>query len=310
MYYGFDIGGTKIEFAAFDDSLTCVAKERVLTPTDNYQAFINTVVGFVEKYDAQFNCKGKVGIGIPGIEQSATQLVLTVNIAATNNKPLRKDLEKRLERSVAIANDANCFALSEALGIGKKESMLGLILGTGFGGAMVIEGKVYAGFNSLAGELGHQKLTVDAWQFLSAEAIKRQLCPDDVLLACQCGKKGCLDNYLSGRGFETLYRYFFHTEKSAIEITKGFYQAEADCVEYVDLYCEMLAMCLGNILTCHDPKAVVFGGGLSNFEHLYDTLPDRVANYILPSANVPQLSPAKYGDSGGVRGAAFLNLEH
>lgn len=301
MYYGFDVGGTKIEFGAFDQSLNRVATERVATPGHDYDVLIDTLAKLVKKYDQEFGVEGKVGLGIPGMEDTATQTVLTVNVPCANNKPLRQDLEAKIGRQVALENDANCFALSEAWDDELKDmpSVMGLILGTGFGGGLIFDGKVFSGFNHVAGELGHTRLPVDAWLSLGDNA---------PLLSCGCGKKGCLDSYLSGRGFELLYQHFSGSQRKAIEIIGDYQQGEQFAVEFVDKFIEMLAMCLANLFTAHDPHVVALGGGLSNFELLYQELPKRIPKYLLPVAKCPKILKAKHGDSGGVRGAAFLNI--
>lgn len=192
MYYGFDVGGTKIEFGAFNEKLERVATERVPTPTDNYELLVDTIAELVNKYDAEFGCEGTIGLGLPGMEDADDATVLTVNVPAAKGKPLRADLEAKIGRSVKIENDANCFALSEAWDeeLQDEPSVLGLILGTGFGGGFIYDGKVFSGRNHVAGEVGHTRLPIDAWFHLGENA---------PLLGCGCDKKGCLDSYLSGR---------------------------------------------------------------------------------------------------------------
>ncbi|CAH0528841.1 N-acetylglucosamine kinase [Vibrio hippocampi] len=301
MYYGFDVGGTKIEFGAFDQSLKRVATERVPTPGHDYDLLIDQLAQLVLKYDEQFDAKGMVGIGIPGVEDVNTQTVLTVNVPCANQRTLRLDLEARIDRRVALENDANCFALSEAWDDELKDmpSVMGLILGTGFGGGLIFSGKVFSGFNHVAGELGHTRLPVDAWLLLREHA---------PLLDCGCGKTGCLDSYLSGRGFELLYAHFAGTEREAIDIVDDYYKGEQFALSFVDIFIEMVAMCFANLFTAHDPHIVALGGGLSNFSLLYEELPKRIPKYLLPVAKCPRIIKAKHGDSGGVRGAAFLNI--
>lgn len=301
MYYGFDIGGTKIEFGAFDHNLQRVATERVATPTDDYSALLAILVATISKYDALFNCEGSVGIGIPGSEHPINKTVLTVNVPAATGKTLRSDLEARIGRSVALSNDANCFALSEAWDetLQDKPIVLGLIWGTGFGGGIVVEGKVLAGANNMAGEVGHARLPVDAWLHLGENA---------PLFSCGCGKKGCLDNYLSGRGFELLYQHFYQQSKKAPDIINDFRAGNPQEQDFVHRYFEMAAMALAGLLTSLDPDVVVLGGGLSNFDELYAELTTRLPAYLLEGARVPQIIKAKHGDAGGVRGAAFLNI--
>ncbi|GMQ46463.1 N-acetylglucosamine kinase [Vibrio sp. 10N] len=302
MYYGFDVGGTKIEFGAFNEKLERVATERVPTPVDDYQVLLDTIAGLVAKYDAEFGTEGKVGLGLPGMEDADDGTVLTVNVACAKGKPLRRDLEALIGRQVKIENDANCFALSEAWDdeLQDAPSVLGLILGTGFGGGFVYEGKVFSGRNNVAGELGHMRLPIDAWFHLG---------DNPPLLQCGCGKKGCLDNYLSGRGFELLYTHYYGESKKAIDIIKAREAGDADATEFVDMFMELLAICFANLFTANDPHVVTLGGGLSNFELIYEEMPKRVPKYLLSVAKCPKIVKAKHGDSGGVRGAAFLNIK-
>ncbi|MGF1767206.1 N-acetylglucosamine kinase [Enterovibrio makurazakiensis] len=301
MYYGFDVGGTKIEFGAFDRDLNRVASERVPTPGDNYSLLIETLANLVEKYDQELGCEGTVGLGIPGIEKAEDGSVLTVNVPAAKGRTLRADLEAKIGRSVALNNDANCFALSEAWdkSLQGEKIVLGLILGTGFGGGIVVNGKVLSGKNNVAGELGHMRMPIDAWLHLGDNA---------PIFDCGCEKKGCIDNYLSGRGFEMLYSHFYGEDKKAIDIISDFKAGVERDAEFVDKYIEMLAMVFGGLFTGIDPDVVVLGGGLSNFEYIYEEMPKRLPKYLLSIANPPKVIKAKYGDSGGVRGAAFLNI--
>lgn len=302
MYYGFDVGGTKIEFGAFNEKLERVATERVPTPTDNYELLVDTIAELINKYDAEFGCEGTIGLGLPGMEDADDATVLTVNVPAAKGKPLRADLEAKIGRSVKIENDANCFALSEAWDedLQGEPSVLGLILGTGFGGGFIYEGKVFSGRNHVAGEVGHMRLPIDAWFHLGDNA---------PLLGCGCGKKGCLDSYLSGRGFELIYAHYFGEQKKAIDIIKAYGEGEASAVEHVERFMELLAICLGNIFTATDPNVVVLGGGLSNFDLIYEEMPKRIPKHLLSVAKCPKIIKAKHGDSGGVRGAAFLNIK-
>ncbi|MFY2508758.1 N-acetylglucosamine kinase [Vibrio pectenicida] len=302
MYYGFDVGGTKIEFGAFNNQLERVATERVPTPTDDYSLLVRTITELVGKYDKQFGCQGSIGLGLPGMENAEVQTVLTVNIPAAKDKPLRADLEASIGRRVRIENDANCFALSEAWdkSLAEEESVLGLILGTGFGGGIVYDGKIFSGRNHVAGEVGHMRLPLDAWLYLGENA---------PLLGCGCGKSGCLDNYLSGRGFELLYQHYYGEAKKATDIISAYQSEESRAVEHVDRFMELLAICLANIFTINDPHAVVLGGGLSNFEAIYEEMPKRIPKYLLSVAKCPRIIKAQHGDSGGVRGAAFLNIK-
>lgn len=308
MYYGLDVGGTKIEFGAFDKNLQRVATKRLPTPTSDYQALVETIAGLVEEHDQILGEKGSVGIGIPGIENVVDGSLLTSNVPAAKGQFLRRDLEAKLARPVQIANDANCFALSEAWdeSLQGKEVVLGLILGTGFGGGIVVNGHVVSGLSNVAGELGHTRLPLDAWLHLVQWFGTTEAAP---IFGCGCGKQGCIDNYLSGRGFEQLYQAKYGQSVKAIAIIEQFALGEAKAVDFVDNFVELVALCLANIQTMFDANVMMLGGGLSNFEYLYEVLPERIRPHLMASAQVPMIAKAKHGDSGGVRGAAFLNLE-
>lgn len=302
MYYGFDVGGTKIEFGAFDDQLKRQATYRIPTPKNDYNQLVTSILSIVKRFDKEFETEGKVGLGLPGTEKQSTGEILTVNVPCANGRSLRGDLSQALQRNVIIENDANCFALSEAWDeqLQQSPSVLGLILGTGFGGGIVLKGKVFSGANGVAGELGHMRLPLDAWLHLNAN--------NHLLYKCGCGKTGCLDTYLSGRGFEYLYQSRYGTPKSAKEIIERYDENSASETDFVNFYLELVAICFANIFTALDPHVVVLGGGLSNFDALYSQLPQRIPQYLLPIADVPLIVKAKHGDSGGVRGAAFLNI--
>lgn len=301
MYYGFDMGGTKIEIGVFDDNLKRVWQKRVATPKDDYQALLDTFKNLTDEADKQFNCLGKVGIGIPGLIDRDSGVVFTTNVPSAKGKPLFNDLQKCLARPVKMDNDANCFALSEAWDDDFRSypSVLGIILGTGVGGGLVIDGKVFSGRNSTAGEIGHLRLPVDALNVLGK---------DIPLVHCGCGQYGCIENYLSGRGFEWLYQHFIHENLPAPVIIENYRAGEPSAVAHVEQYFSLLAVCMGNLLTLFDPHLVVIGGGLSNFDEIYHELPKRLPPHLFSLSKVPRIEKARYGDAGGVRGAAFLNL--
>lgn len=302
MYYGFDVGGTKIEFGAFNEKLERVATERVPTPGTDYDLLVETLASLVSKYDSELGVEGKIGLGIPGMEDADTGAVLTTNVPAAKGKFLRKDLEAKIGREVRIDNDANCFALSEAWDDDLKDeaSVMGLILGTGFGGGLVYEGQVFSGRNHVAGELGHTRMPIDAWFHLGEKA---------PLFGCGCDKKGCIDNYLSGRGFEQLYEHYYGEKVKAIELIKRQAEGDEKAVEHVERFMELLAICFANLFTALDPHVVVLGGGLSNYDLIYEEMPKRIPKHLLSVAKAPKVVKAKHGDSGGVRGAAFLNIK-
>lgn len=303
MLYGFDIGGTKIELAVFNEKLEKQYSERVPTPQADYEDWLSAIVNMVQKADVKFGCKGSVGLGLPGFVNHETGIAEITNIRVADNKPILKDLSERLEREVRAENDANCFALSEAWDEENRQYpfVLGLILGTGFGGGLIFNGKVHSGNIGMAGELGHIQLNYHALKLLGWDKAP--------IYECGCGNKACLDTYLSGRGFEMLYRDLQGKSLPAKEIIRNFYADNKSAVEFVELFVELAAISIGNIITALDPHLIVLGGGLSNFDYIYEALPKALPSRLMRSAEVPVIKKAKYGDSGGVRGAAALFLE-
>ncbi|VEB62900.1 N-acetyl-D-glucosamine kinase [Providencia rustigianii] len=301
MYYGFDMGGTKIELAVFDHDLNPVWQKRVPTPKDDYQALLNVFSELTAEADAKFSCQGKVGVGVPGIVNHADGIVFTTNVPAAKYKPLVHDLAKTLKRPVKVENDANCFALSEAWDPDFKRypSVLGIILGTGVGGGFVINGKVLSGKNGIAGEIGHMNMSVRAAKLLGDTV-------PEVL--CGCGQTACFETYLSGPGFERIYTAFTGEKYPAIEIIQRYQQGDLHAKQHVERYMVVLAMFMGQVITVFDPDLVVFGGGLSQFDDIYHLLPEILPQYLYGIAKLPAIEKARYGNSGGARGAAFLNL--
>ncbi|PNL93671.1 N-acetylglucosamine kinase [Aggregatibacter aphrophilus] len=302
MLYGLDIGGTKIELAVFNSQLEKQYFERVETPKTSYEDWLNAIVNLVKKADEKFGCKGSVGLGIPGFVNQSTGIAEITNIRVADNKLILRDLSALLEREVRAENDANCFALSEAWDAENAQypSVLGLILGTGFGGGFVINGKIHSGQTGMAGELGHLQLNYHALKLLGWD--------NAPIYQCGCGNIACLDTYLSGRGFEMLYRDLKGESLSAKDIIQRFYAGDKSAVDFVGVFIELAAISIGNIITAFDPHLIVLGGGLSNFDYLYEALPKALPAHLMRTAKVPVIKKAKYGDSGGVRGAAALFL--
>ncbi len=302
MLYGLDIGGTKIELAVFNSQLEKQYSERVETPKTSYDDWLNAIVNLVKKADEKFGCKGSVGLGIPGFVNQSSGIAEITNIRVADNKPILRDLSALLGREVRAENDANCFALSEAWDAENTEypSVLGLILGTGFGGGFVLNGKIHSGQTGMAGELGHLQLNYHALKLLGWD--------NAPIYQCGCGNTACLDTYLSGRGFEMLYRDLKGESLSAKDIIQRFYSGDKSAVDFVGVFIELAAISIGNIITAFDPHLIVLGGGLSNFDYLYEALPKALPAHLMRTAKVPVIKKAKYGDSGGVRGAAALFL--
>ncbi|MGM3176179.1 N-acetylglucosamine kinase [Dickeya lacustris] len=300
-YYGFDVGGSKIEIAVFDETLQCCWRKRVATPRENYNALLNSLHALTAEADALTGGRGHVGIGVPGIERAETGELFAANLPSAMGRPLRADLSRLLAREVRLSNDANCFVLSEAWDEGtcRYPVVLGVILGTGMGGGLVVNGQVVDGRNGVTGELGHFRLPVEALDILSADIPR---------LPCGCGRHGCIENYLSGRGFEWLYSHFYQQRLSATQIIAQFTAGERSAQAHVERYLSLLALCLGNLLTLFDPHMLVLGGGLSNFDEIYRQLPLRLPDNLLPGVQLPRIEKARHGDAGGARGAALLHL--
>lgn len=303
IYYGLDVGGTKIELAAFNEKLEKLYSERVPTPQNDYEAWLSTVETLIHNADAKFGEKGTIGLGLPGFVNRETGVAEVTNIRAADGKTLIKDLSERLGREVRAENDANCFALSEAWDESNQSfsTVLGLIIGTGFGGGFVFDGKIHSGRIGMAGEVGHMKLNHHALQLLGWDKAP--------IYDCGCGNKACLDTYISGRGFEFLFADLVGEKISAKEIIERFYNNDSQAVEFVEKYVELMAISIADLITILDPDMIVFGGGLSNFDHIYEALPKALPKHLMRTAKVPVIKKAIHGDSGGTRGAAALFLK-
>ncbi|WP_312584061.1 N-acetylglucosamine kinase [Atlantibacter sp.] len=301
MYYGFDIGGSKIAFGVYDAHRQLQYEQRVATPHDDYHAFLTAITGLVDAADKQFGSKGHVGIGIPGMPETDDGLLYAANLPAASGHPVRADLSRLLGRDVRIDNDANCFALSEAWDDAFRPYpvVMGLILGTGVGGGLVINGKSVTGRNYITGEFGHTRLPIDAVSLLGWDIPIRR---------CGCGQHGCAETYLSGRGFAWLYHHFYHETLAAPEIIARWHAGDENARAHVERFVDLLAICLGNWLTVVDAHLVVIGGGLSNFAYITEALGARLPRALLPVARTPRIEAARHGDAGGMRGAAFLHL--
>ena len=292
MRFGLDLGGTKMEAIILDGDGGIIWRERRPTPAEDYDAIINTIGALVAEADAQAGEPVSVGIGMPGSLSPVTGLVRNSNTQSLNGQPIRQDLETRLSRSVRLANDANCFALSEASdGAGQgAQSVFGVILGTGCGGGLVINGALQEGVNGVGGEWGHNPLAAPT----AAEV------PGP---ACYCGRAGCNEVWISGSGFARDHTAVTGQNMSAEEIiAAGTPEAEAS----FERLCDRVARALGAVVNLLDPEAIVLGGGLSNVDALYDAVPEIWHKYIFSDAIETKLLKNRHGDSSGVRGAAWL----
>ncbi|EFA49616.1 ROK family protein [Yersinia pestis KIM D27] len=301
MYYGFDMGGTKIELGVFDENLQRIWHKRVPTPREDYPQLLQILRDLTEEADTYCGVQGSVGIGIPGLPNADDGTVFTANVPSAMGQPLQADLSRLIQREVRIDNDANCFALSEAWDpeFRTYPTVLGLILGTGVGGGLIVNGSIVSGRNHITGEFGHFRLPVDALDILGADIPR---------VPCGCGHRGCIENYISGRGFEWMYSHFYQHTLPATDIIAHYAAGEPKAVAHVERFMDVLAVCLGNLLTMLGSPFGRGGWGLSNFEKIYQELPKRLPAHLLRVARLPRIEKARYGDSGGVRGAAFLHL--
>ncbi len=295
MRIGVDLGGTKIEAVALDEGGALLARRRVATPRHDYEATLQAIVTLVRGLEQETGARGTVGMGIPGTMSPATGLVKNANSTWIIGRPLDRDLASRLERPVRLANDANCFALSEAVdgaGAGCRV-VFGVILGTGTGGGIVVERKVLTGPNAIAGEWGHNPLPwprPDEW-------------PGP---ACYCGKTGCVETFLSGPGLARDYREATGQAIDATEVTARAARGDVLANDALARYEGRMARALAVVLDILDPDVVVLGGGISRMERLYTSVPRLWQEWAFSDRVDTPLRPPVHGDASGVRGAAWL----
>jgi fructokinase len=295
MRIGIDLGGTKIEALAIDKKGVELARHRIDTPRDDYDATIMAIVGMVHRMEAETGSVGSVGAGIPGSISGLTGLVKNSNSTWLNGRPFHRDLNAAMGREVRVANDANCLAVSEATdgAAAGKRVVFGVILGTGCGGGVAINGSVHAGPNGVAGEWGHNPLP---WP--SAE--------ENPGPACYCGKRGCMEMWVSGTGIALDYKNMTGKDHTAREIMADFGAGDSVAASIVERFEDRLARGLAQVINILDPDAIVLGGGVSRTQHLYKALPEKLPAYVFGGEASTPILQAMYGDSSGVRGAAWL----
>lgn len=295
MRIGVDLGGTKIELVALGDSGSELFRKRIATPRD-YQATLEAICALVDEAETQLEMTGTVGIGIPGVISPFSGLVKNANSTWLNGHPLDRDLEQRLGRKVRVANDANCFAVSEAVdgAAAGKEVVFGVIIGTGCGAGIAINGRVHQGGNGIGGEWGHNPLPwIRAEEFNSTE--------------CFCGKHDCIETFISGTGFVRDYNQAAGAQlSSGAEVMALVEQGDAEAGAAFERYLDRLARSLAHVINLLDPDAIVLGGGMSNVQAIYPALPDRLKRYVVGGECRTPVLPNNYGCSSGVRGAAWL----
>jgi fructokinase len=292
---GVDLGGTKIEAIALSASGSILGRRRVATPKGNYEAIVKAIVDIVSAIEKELGGSGTVGVGTPGAISPATGLIKNANSTALIGHALAKDLSSALGCEVRFANDANCFALSEAVdGAGAgAEIVFGVIIGTGTGGGIAIRGKILTGVNAIAGEWGHNPIPWPRQEELPGPQ-------------CYCGRKGCLETFLSGPG---LSRDFLDATGTHFEPPEIVRLAEANdqaAEACLSRYEERLARGLAHVINILDPDIIVLGGGMSNIQRLYERVPRLWDQYVFSDRVDTKLVRPAHGDSSGARGAAWL----
>jgi len=292
---GIDLGGTKIEVIALGAAGRVLARHRVPTPQGDYAATLAAVVGLVDRVEVETGRRGTVGVGTPGALSRVSGLIKNANSTCLIGEPLKDDLQALLGRELRVANDANCFALSEAVdGAGQGAPVVfGVILGTGVGGGIVVNGRVLDGANGIAGEWGHNPLPLPAGEDLP-------------LPSCYCGRAGCIETYLSGPGLAMDHARCSGELARPEGIVAGAAEGDPACEASLARYEHRLARALAGVINILDPDVIVLGGGLSNVERLYETVPSLWRPHVFSDHVATRLLRARHGDSSGVRGAAWL----
>jgi fructokinase len=305
MRIGVDLGGTKIEAIALDSAGRELARRRIPSPAHDYDAIVDAIAGLVAELETALGASAgggpasvgpaSVGIGIPGVTSPATGLVKNANTTVLIGRAFDRDLAARLGRAVRLANDANCFAMSEAADGAAAGAgvVFGVILGTGVGGGLVVDGRIVGGANAIAGEWGHNPLP---WPADDERPGPR----------CWCGKQGCIETFLSGPALARDFARATGRSLGVPEIVAASASGDPAAGAALARYEDRLARALATVINIVDPDAIVLGGGLSNLAQLYDAVPRRWAAYVFSDAVRTRLSRARHGDSSGVRGAAWL----
>jgi fructokinase len=297
MRIGIDLGGTKIEGIVLDKGGVETARLRMATPTTSYEDAIDAILEVVAELERKAGRRCSVGIAHPGATSPATGLIKNANSTRLNGRPLQVDLERRLGRDIRMANDANCFAVSEASdgAAAGCRIVFGVILGTGVGGGIVIDGRPLTGAQAIGGEWGHNPLPLPR---------------DDERPGprCYCGRMGCIETWLSGPRLQQQFAERAGRERRATDIAAAARDGDPSASAIMELYCDRLARALSGVINVVDPHAIVLGGGLSRMTQLYERVPALWRRHVFsePDHIVTRLLPPVHGDSSGVRGAAWL----
>ena len=295
MQLGIDLGGTKVAAVVLAADGHVVWEARIATPRGDYDATVAAIAGLVAQGESAAGERCSVGIGMPGAISPATGLVKNANSTWLNGRPLQQDLEARLGRDVILANDANCLAVSEAVDGAAAGARLvfGVILGTGTGGGVAIDGRAWIGPNAIAGEWGHNPLPWPA---------------DDERPgpACYCGQHGCLEVFLSGPGLAADAQARSGVNRTATDVAAAAAAGDAVAIVAMDVWIDRLSRALATVINLLDPDAIVIGGGLSRIARIYTDVPARLGARVFSDRVDTPILPAKFGDASGVRGAARL----
>lgn len=292
---GVDLGGTKIEFIALERDGRELHRHRIATPRHDYDGTVRAIAEAVREIEKKLGRSATVGLGIPGTISTKTGLVKNANSTWLNGKPFDKDLSQALGREVRCANDANCLAVSEATdgaGVG-RHVVFAVILGTGCGGGIAVDGRVHGGSNGVAGEWGHNTLP-----WMRAEEFPGP--------PCYCGKNGCVETWISGTGLEKDFERATRVSLRGPEIIARSEAGEPDALDALERFEDRLARGLAGVINLLDPDVIVMGGGASQIPRIYKNVPPRLKEYVFGKEADTPLVPAKHGDSSGVRGAAWL----
>lgn len=295
MRIGIDLGGTKIEVLALDNNGNELLRRRINTPQGDYQQILTCLNEMITAAESDLNCPASIGICTPGSISPSTGLLRNSNSTCLNHQPFKQDLEATLNRKIRIANDANCFALSEATdGAAKNANIVfAVIVGTGCGAGIVINQQIIDGPNSITGEWGHNPLPYPQNNELASTQ-------------CWCGKQGCIETFLSGPGFANNYRLSTNTSKTSEQIIEDANSGDANATTALTRYYQRMAKSLSHVINILDPEVIVLGGGMSNIESLYSAVPNLWQQYVFSDTVKTRLAAPVHGDSSGVRGAAWL----
>ena len=295
MRIGIDLGGTKIEALALDDHGIELLRYRIDSPHGDYRQTLEAMSGLVHRIEAETRETGTVGAGIPGSVSGLTGMVKNANSTWLNGHPIEHDLSGMLGREVRVANDANCLAVSEATdgAAAGKRVVFGVILGTGAGGGVAVNGTIHAGPNGLGGEWGHNPLPwPESDEFPGPK--------------CYCGKQGCIEMWVSGTGIARSFLETTGKSLTAREIVAQFEQGIPEAISAIERFEDRLARALAAVVNILDPDVFVFGGGVSRVSRLYQSIAAKLPKYVFGGECDTPLLPARFGDASGVRGAAWL----